>query len=434
MDHQTIGPRIYNLFPRLFGTISAWQTQLERIAAMGFDWVFVNPIQYPGFSGSLYAVKDYYALNPAFVGDDPRPSAEIVADFTAAAEQAGLKVMLDLVINHTARDCPLTESHPDWYVHDRSGKLRAPRAVDPDDARKVTVWGDLAELDWRERPERAAMIAYFSDVACHYARLGVAGFRCDAAYQVPGPVWQDLIAGVRAIRSDSLFAAETLGCRPDQVEQLRPAGFDFLFNSSKWWDFRQPWLLEQYETFRSIAPSIAFPETHDTERVITEVPVGVDPEAFARQRYMFAAVFSTGVMTTAGFEYGYRTKPDVVHTTPDWQETPRFDLSSFIADVNAMRAAWPVFNQEGPQQRIDFDDAPAFGLLRRSHDGQQWSLVLINPDWSSAPVVFLKPLGDGLDLADGIEVTPGRLSASIAPGCPVSLAPGDIRVFHRRLS
>ena len=47
-----------------------------------------------------------------------------------------------------------------------------------------------------------------------------------------------------------------------------------LFNSLKWWDFESPWLLDQYEKFRRIAPSIAFPESHDTERLVTELHGG----------------------------------------------------------------------------------------------------------------------------------------------------------------
>ena len=46
------GPRIYNLFPLLVGTISAWRAELPRIAAMNFDWVYVNPFHETGGSGS----------------------------------------------------------------------------------------------------------------------------------------------------------------------------------------------------------------------------------------------------------------------------------------------------------------------------------------------------------------------------------------------
>ena len=44
---------IYNLFPLLAGEVRHWKPHLQRAADMGFDWVFVNPIQFPGFSGSL---------------------------------------------------------------------------------------------------------------------------------------------------------------------------------------------------------------------------------------------------------------------------------------------------------------------------------------------------------------------------------------------
>ena len=65
------GLRIYNLFATLAGTTRKWAAHLPRIAAMGFNAVYVNPFHYPGFSGSLYAVKDYYRLNPRFRGSEP---------------------------------------------------------------------------------------------------------------------------------------------------------------------------------------------------------------------------------------------------------------------------------------------------------------------------------------------------------------------------
>src|SRR5690606_40005614 len=68
-------------------------------------------------------------------------------------------------------------------------------------------------------------------------------------------VWQPIIAEAKAIDPECKFFAETLGCTPEQALALRPAGFDFLFNSAKWWDFRSPWLLEQYELYRQIARS-----------------------------------------------------------------------------------------------------------------------------------------------------------------------------------
>ncbi len=117
------GARIYNLFPLLAGPLPAWEKHLDRIAAMGFDWVFLNPVHYPGFSGSLYAVKDYYALNPLLT-DGVRSSPEAsLSEFLKAAEARGIAVMMDLVVNHTAKDSPLTEQHPEWFMHEPDGSL-----------------------------------------------------------------------------------------------------------------------------------------------------------------------------------------------------------------------------------------------------------------------------------------------------------------------
>ena len=66
MDTYKDIPIIYNLFPRLAGTFDNWSEHTDRAAEMGFNWVFINSIHYPGLSGSLYSIKDYYRINPDF--------------------------------------------------------------------------------------------------------------------------------------------------------------------------------------------------------------------------------------------------------------------------------------------------------------------------------------------------------------------------------
>ncbi|MGE5516330.1 MAG: maltotransferase domain-containing protein [Bacteroidota bacterium] len=371
-----LGPRIYNLFPLLVGTVARWGDELARISAMGFDWVYVNPFHAPGFSGSLYAVKDYFRLHPDM--DDGRPMDEQLAEFTSRAQALGLRVMMDLVVNHTSKDAVLVAEHPDWFVRDANGALVSPTAVDPDDPTRITEWGDLAKLDYDDAALQPALVEYWAGVASHYACLGFSGFRCDAAYQVPAAVWSGIIAAIRAVRPDAHFAAETLGCTPDQIAALHRAGFDSLFNSSKWWDFHQPWLLEQYEQLRAIAPSIAFPESHDTERLAAEQPERA--EDWARLSAAFAACFSGGWMMPLGYEWGWRAKPDVVTTRATDRETNQYDLSDFIARLNRLKAETPALNAEGPQRRLTAAADPLVALLRRTLDGSGATLLLLNTD------------------------------------------------------
>ncbi|HYP36676.1 MAG TPA: alpha-amylase family glycosyl hydrolase, partial [Stellaceae bacterium] len=140
------GLRIYNLFPTLAGNIRDWMADFPRIAAMGFNTVYINPFHYPGFSGSLYAVKDYYRLNPRFRGGERGNDDTLLSTFTDAARAHGLRVMMDLVINHTSKDSELVKLHPDWFTRDAKGDVVSPGAIDPADSRRQTVWGDLAEL------------------------------------------------------------------------------------------------------------------------------------------------------------------------------------------------------------------------------------------------------------------------------------------------
>jgi len=380
-DADPPGPRIYNLFPTLLGPVPRWRRRLPSIADMGFDWIFLNPVHLPGSSGSLYAISDTHKLHPALLGDTPSKQGDgLLRDFCAAARDAGVHVMIDLVINHSARDGALVQRHPEWFAKDDQGEIVSPSVADLDNPEHVTVWEDLAELDYSERPELDALLAHWQDLIRRYLKLGFTGFRCDAAYKLPGPVWRRLIDGARDKNPEACFFAETLGAPTHEIEQLRDAGFDYRFNSAKWWDFREDWLLDEYARFRDLAPSVAFPESHDTPRVAAETDAS---ERESRFRYLFAAVFSTGVMMPIGYEFGFQRPLHVVDTTADdWEagcaDAP-FDISDAVGRINAMKAENPVLNEEGPQERVTDRDAPLVGLLRRSVSGPQRSLALINP-------------------------------------------------------
>ena len=118
----TPGPRIYNLFPLLAGALPSWEPHLKRAQQMGFNWVFLNPFHAAGYSGSLYAIKDYYSVDPRLL--DPqagRPETQLKR-MLSTAKRLGLKVMMDLVINHTAFDSVLVSQYPNWYKCDADGK------------------------------------------------------------------------------------------------------------------------------------------------------------------------------------------------------------------------------------------------------------------------------------------------------------------------
>jgi starch synthase (maltosyl-transferring) len=158
-----VPPLIYNLFQRLVGPDDALGGARPRAAEMGFNWLYLNPWHYPGFSGSLYAPKEFRRLNPLFLppGADERllePLGRALGDL-----ERGL-VMMDLVVNHTSKDSPLVDEHPEWYVRDETGEVVSPSWSIRTIPSKVTVWGDLAEIDNEGSPDREALWEYWAEL------------------------------------------------------------------------------------------------------------------------------------------------------------------------------------------------------------------------------------------------------------------------------
>jgi starch synthase (maltosyl-transferring) len=367
--------KIYNLFPLLAGPFGDWKPHLERAAGMGFDWVFVNPIQRLGRSGSLYSIADYLQINPSLLKRRARRSPEDqILDMTAEARGLGLRLMIDLVINHCAVDSELVRTHPEWFVRDGKG-VANPFCVEAD-GNKV-VWRDLAQFDHTGSRDAEGLLRYCGDVVEYLVGLGFTGFRCDAAYQIPGPFWRRLIRRVRAAHPEVTFVAETLGCSPEQTRDTAAAGFDWIFNSAKWWDYESPWLLEQHELTRQIAPSIGFPESHDTARLYAETNANIEVQ---KQRYLFSALFSAGVMIPVGYEFGFRSRLDVVRTRPgDWEQTG-VDLTDYIRRVNAVKDAYPVFQEDGVIQSLGHGNASVLVLWKGSTRSRNQALLILNRD------------------------------------------------------
>jgi starch synthase (maltosyl-transferring) len=368
---------LYNIFPLLAGPFPQWDRHFARAADMGFEWIFVNPIQRTGASRSLYSVADYFAINPALLDAGAGASDDQVRAMIGAARRRGLRVMIDLVINHCAVDSTLTRDHPEWFVREPDGRIRSPSC---DHNGATVVWRDLAQFDHRHTRDPEGLYRFCLSVVEHLTRLGFEGFRCDAAYQIPASFWSRLMRDARARNPQLCFVAETLGCSAGQTKETARAGFDFVFNSSKWWNLHDGWLLEGYNHVRDTARSISFPESHDTARLAEEFNGNTNG---LKQRYLFSALFSAGVMIPAGFEFAMRKPLHVVHTTPgDWTESGP-DLRTYVTRVNAIKKEHRIFQEEGPTAFVPCHN-PNVLLMRKTstRHGDEALLILNKNAWN----------------------------------------------------
>jgi glycosidase len=203
---------IYECFVRDFspeGTFRAVERRLPELRALGVTVLWLMPIHpigelhRKGSLGSPYSVRDFEAVNPDFGS---------LADFRSlvdAVHREGMRIIIDLVANHSAWDNPLMTEHPDWYTRDASGA-----AVPP-----VPDWSDVADLDYSKPALRAWMIG----MMLHWVRdLGIDGFRCDVAEMVPHDFWVEACAALRAVKPVLMLAE---GAEPD----LHDGAFDLTY-------------------------------------------------------------------------------------------------------------------------------------------------------------------------------------------------------------
>ena len=189
------------------GTFAAAEKYLPELKEMGVDIVWLMPISPIGIDGrkgtlgSYYSIIDCKAVNPEF------GTMEDFKSFLATAHDLGLKVIIDWIANHTSRDANWwKEGKTDWYVMDESTGLPI---VEYD-------WTDIAKLNYKNEDMRNAMI----DALKFWVELGLDGYRCDVAMNVPGDFWKRAWEEVRAINPDVYLLAE------GEEQWLHESGFE----------------------------------------------------------------------------------------------------------------------------------------------------------------------------------------------------------------
>jgi glycosidase len=211
---------IYSVFPRNHGPqggFAAVERDLERIQALGTDIVWlmpIHPIGVKGRKGSLgspYAIKDYRGVNPEL---GTRAELESLIRRTHAL---GMKIMIDVVYNHTSPDSVLAAEHPEWFLRDQDGKPMP----------KFPEWWDIVDLRYYEPDgsRRQGLWDYQIESLRQWVELGIDGFRCDVASLVSAEFWLEARARIaeafpaRAL----LWLAETV--HPSFIRFMRERGF-----------------------------------------------------------------------------------------------------------------------------------------------------------------------------------------------------------------
>jgi glycosidase len=349
-------PTIYEVFVRSFAgdTLPTTFREIERrvpyVESLGVDALWLTPVlASPTEHG--YHVTDYYDT-AADLG-----SREAFESLVDACHDAGIRVIFDLVVNHTSRDHPAFQMHAAGVDDYADYYRRADGAFDV----TGTDWAELAEGDmpeyyfnWRRIPnlnfDSPAVREWLLDVVDEWSAV-VDGFRADVAWGVPHGFWKEV--GER-VPDDFLLLDETLPHDPFYGE----GEFDLHYDTSLYDVLRtvgagdapadavaDAFARAEWLGFDDPSLQMRYVENHDEERYLAEY-------GRAALKAAAAATFTLpgAPMVYAGQERGNETYRGPIR----WHDGDN-DLTDFHRDLAALREREPIL-QDGA---VDFQGRAA---------------------------------------------------------------------------
>jgi len=254
---------IYEIYPRDFsvaGNLNGVTARLDELHHLGVNILWLMPVHpigekfRKGDYGSPYSIKDYYAVNPSY------GTLDDFKKLVAGAHQRGMKVIMDLVANHTAWDSVMM-TNKDFYKQDAQGHIIPP----------VPEWTDVAGLNYKSSTLRAYMIAMLK---YWIKEADVDGFRCDVAYMVPTDFWEQVRAELTKVKPDLMLLAEA--SKPELLTNAFDIDYswpllatmnDVLIRSAPASNIRRSWE-ESRAQFPSDALHMRVSDDHDEARAV----------------------------------------------------------------------------------------------------------------------------------------------------------------------
>ncbi|MCR4694934.1 MAG: alpha amylase N-terminal ig-like domain-containing protein [Pseudobutyrivibrio sp.] len=206
----------YQIFPARFkksdkneigiheGDLLGIKEKIPYLKYLGVTAIYLNPI-FMAPSDHKYDCSDYFHVDDNFGGD------QALAELSDALHQAGMKLMLDISINHTGSTNRWTVTHPDYYFRDeQTGKFYGWAGYD-----------SLPTLDYRNHELRRVIYENNDSVIKKWLKppYSIDGWRFDVAdvfarkdeVQLAHDIWPKLRASIRSENDDAYILAEDWG-------------------------------------------------------------------------------------------------------------------------------------------------------------------------------------------------------------------------------
>lgn len=435
--------RIYTLIPTLSGPVSRWKKELRRIRAMGFNTVHLLPVTHMDQSESPYAAFDLFELDPSYADPgDRRPPLDQFESFVEEARNLGVKLCLDLVMNHVGATSQVSTINPDWIVSDTNEKDGLKRAGCWHRESWIT-WQDLVLIKY-DHPNKNIrkeiwdyMVEYLMFWA-NYAHHTGGMIRLDNLHSTDRNFLQFAVSKLQARYPNLTIFAEFFTDRQTAQQMSFYNGLTLLL-STPWVtpyadQFRQEILRLHTDTkLRYLLPV----NSHDSGTPAQEygTPETVIP------RYAACALFGTGQTgMVQGAEYGAPAKLQFIGRQPPLElgaGTWGHDFSESIRRINLLVELHDLFSEAGNVQFVDGDHGAILAAIRTAPDRSKRFLILVSFDTQSAHELRLKLTDTPYEMSPGQlrcligeTAEAGELPEWLEPATVFTLGPCDVLVFE----
>jgi glycosidase len=344
------------------GVSHVWYTGVIRHATMTDYSAYGIPRQHPavvkGRAGSPYAIADYYDVDPDLACNVDKRMEEF-EQLVERTHKAGMKVIIDFVPNHVARQyksickpkgvkdlgegdhpelgfdpqnnfyyCPGQRFTPyfDLYHGDQEPYIEQPAKATGNDcfhnAPGQNDWYETVKLNYGV-DYYAGRVGHFdpvpstwqkmTDILLFWASKGIDGVRCDMAEMVPAEFWAWATSKVKAQYPELLFIGEVYN--PAEYRHYIASGFDYLYDKVGMYDTLFQ-IMRQQQSTQAITGAwqatddirrhmLYFLENHDELRIASDF-FATDARKALPALVVSALLEQNPLMIYAGQEYGER--------------------------------------------------------------------------------------------------------------------------------
>ncbi len=427
------------------GVSHIWYTGVIRHATQTDYSAYGIPCNHPaivkGKAGSPYAITDYYDIDPDLAVSVENRMAEF-QQLVERTHKAGLKVVIDFVPNHVARqyhsickpegvydlgegDNPQNGFDPQnnfYYCPgqcftpylDLYGGATEPYYEEPAKATGNDCFNNApGRNDWYETVKLNYGVDYYAgkighfdpvpstwtkmlDILLFWAAKGIDAFRCDMAEMVPSAFWAWATAQVRKKYRHVLFIGEVYN--PGEYRNYIASGFDYLYDKVGMYDtmrdvicshrsahaITQAW--QQTDDIRD--HMLYFLENHDEQRIASDF-FAADGVKAIPALVTLALLQQNPLMIYAGQEYGERGMDSEGFSGHDGRST----IFDYWSVDTLVRAAQRRLTTSEERLKKAYDRILAIAVSEKAvREGEMFDLMYANPQLQRQ-YVFLRKAG-----------------------------------------